>query len=311
MANARALNLFNVGDKDISGIMIEELLPRGVWSSIEPALIEEGHLSDVEATIGGDNEKIVSIAGSMIREPGGDPAGYVLIFHDITRRKESEKALRLANEKISLMTRLTRHDITNLVTALWGYLEFLKEDGSGRDRESYLDKCLEITRNITRHLQFSREYQDIGVYKPGWQSLEVMFAKAITDLPGGSKAITRSIDQVEIYADPLAYKVFYNVLENSLRHGGYVTQIDISTRVSGLGELLIQIEDNGAGIPEMDKENIFVHGFGKHTGIGLSLSREILAITGITIRETGTWEKGARFEMTVPKGMWRLTSRGA
>jgi signal transduction histidine kinase len=203
------------------------------------------------------------------------------------------------------MTRLTRHDITNLVTALWGYLEFLKENPNGIDCESYIDKCLEITRNITRHLQFSREYQDIGVYKPGWQSLEVMFAKAITDLPGGSKAITRSIDPFEIYADPLTYKVFYNILENSLRHGGHVTHIDISTMVSDLGELLIRIEDNGTGIPEMDKENIFVYGFGKHTGIGLSLSREILAITGITIRETGEPGKGARFEMTVPKGMYR------
>jgi len=41
-------------------------------------------------------------------------------------------------------------------------------------------------------------------------------------------------------------------------------------------------------------------GYGKHTGLGLALSREILAITGITIRETGTPGAGARFELRVP-----------
>ena len=52
---------------------------------------------------------------------------------------------------------------------------------------------------------------------------------------------------------------------------------------------------------------IFDRGFGKNTGLGLALSQEILAITGITIRETGEPGKGARFEMAVPKGAYRLT----
>jgi len=40
--------------------------------------------------------------------------------------------------------------------------------------------------------------------------------------------------------------------------------------------------------------------------MGLFLSREILSITGITIKEAGEPGKGARFEMTVPKGAWRF-----
>ncbi|MCX6690353.1 MAG: sensor histidine kinase, partial [Methanoregula sp.] len=55
-----------------------------------------------------------------------------------------------------------------------------------------------------------------------------------------------------------------------------------------------------------DKKKLFTRGFGKHTGLGLFLSREILAITGITITENGVPGKGARFEITVPKGAWRM-----
>ncbi|PKL57911.1 MAG: sensor histidine kinase, partial [Methanomicrobiales archaeon HGW-Methanomicrobiales-5] len=48
-----------------------------------------------------------------------------------------------------------------------------------------------------------------------------------------------------------------------------------------------------------------LRGFGKHTGLGLFLSREILSITGISITETGTPDKGVRFEIHVPKDVCR------
>jgi len=65
------------------------------------------------------------------------------------------------------------------------------------------------------------------------------------------------------------------------------------------------------GIPAFEKKIIFDRGFGKNTGLGLAISREILDITGITIKETGEPGKGARFEMTVPKGAWRMAGNGA
>jgi signal transduction histidine kinase len=57
-----------------------------------------------------------------------------------------------------------------------------------------------------------------------------------------------------------------------------------------------------------DKKKLFRKGFGKHTGLGLFLSREILAITGITIAENGIPGKGARFEITVPDGNHRIST---
>ena len=75
------------------------------------------------------------------------------------------------------------------------------------------------------------------------------------------------------------------------------------------GNCIIVVEDNGIGVPEHDKEHIFGRGVGKHTGLGLFLVREILAITGITIRETGEPGKSARFEITVPPGAYRSDGR--
>ncbi len=77
---------------------------------------------------------------------------------------------------------------------------------------------------------------------------------------------------------------------------------------SGTADGILIVADDGVGVPLADKERIFERGFGRNTGLGLFLVREILGITGMSIRETGEPGKGARFEVTVPKGMFRLGS---
>ena len=108
----------------------------------------------------------------------------------------------------------------------------------------------------------------------------------------------------EIFADQMLVKVMYNLVENSIRHGGGVTEIRISY-VDEQSLLRIIYEDNGSGISADEKEKVFKRGYGKNTGLGLFLIREILSITDITIKETGTPGKGVRFEMTVPEKYFR------
>jgi hypothetical protein len=63
------------------------------------------------------------------------------------------------------------------------------------------------------------------------------------------------------------------------------------------------------GIPREKKEAIFRPGFGRHSGPGLFLVREILGITGMEIRETGEPGHGARFEIRIPSGGFRVKDR--
>jgi signal transduction histidine kinase len=103
---------------------------------------------------------------------------------------------------------------------------------------------------------------------------------------------------------PLLGKVFYNLLDNTVRHGKKATRVSISCLQTPQGLVLVW-EDNGAGIPAADKDQIFERGFGRNNGLGLFLVREILTTTDITIQETGTEGKGARFEILVPEGKYR------
>jgi len=72
--------------------------------------------------------------------------------------------------------------------------------------------------------------------------------------------------------------------------------------------MIIWYEDDGGGIIPEEKEKAFEKGFGKNTGLGLFLIREILSITGISIIENGIPGEGVRFEITVPSGKWRMKS---
>ena len=104
-------------------------------------------------------------------------------------------------------------------------------------------------------------------------------------------------------------KVFANLFDNAIRHGGHVTRIKVTCEPLDEG-CLITVEDNGIGVPLDEKQKIFVKGFGKHTGFGLFLVQEILAITGISIHETGRHGHGARFEIHVPKAGSRSCGAG-
>jgi len=106
----------------------------------------------------------------------------------------------------------------------------------------------------------------------------------------------------------MVVRMFYNLMDNAARYGGKITTIRFAIEEAGDNHIII-CEDDGEGVVADEKEMIFERGFGRNTGLGLSLSREILDITGITIRETGEPGKGARFEMIVPEGVFRFTDQ--
>ena len=194
---------------------------------------------------------------------------------------------------------------------LRGYLELSHEMiDDPKTLIEYIKKGETAATTIEHQIRFTKDYQDLGVAAPAWQNVNASINKALSRLP--MRDIHVGIDPAnsEVYADPLFEKVFYNLIENALKYGGdQMKTIRVSSQESG-AHLTIICEDDGVGIPEEDKQKLFTKGFGKNTGLGLFLSREILAITGITIIENGTPGKGARFEITVPKGEYRFTGTG-
>lgn len=235
-----------------------------------------------------------------------DQTGFNFIITDFTDRKKAEDALSLANKKLNMLSSITRHDILNSIMAVTGYLEMSKDIAEDPDLQKFIAKETEAVNLIQRQIEFTRQYQDIGVNEPKWQNVGIIADQCAGMLDMEGIKFENKLKGLEIFCDPLIEKVFYNLMENSFRHGGSVTEISLSYSDEN-ENLVISYRDNGVGIADKDREKLFQRGFGKNTGLGLFLSREILSITGILIAENGKEGKGVNFEITVPKGSFRFT----
>ncbi len=231
--------------------------------------------------------------------------GYAGTITDITDRKRDEDAIQLANKKLNLMNNITRHDILNTITGLLGSVDMAKATKSEDERIDLLNGIKDLTRVIQRQIAFTKEYQEVGVHLPLWQNMNEVITRIRENFTGSGLMIVVDLENTEIYADPLLEKVFYNLVDNAIRYGEYITTISFFFQISDKG-LSIICQDDGAGIPPEGKVRIFERGVGRNTGMGLFLTREILGITGITIEENGVYGKGARFEILIPRGTFRF-----
>jgi signal transduction histidine kinase len=232
--------------------------------------------------------------------------GHLIILHDISGRRTAQNALEAANVKLNLLSDITRHDIMNQLTILLGYLNFSKEKIIDPEILAFIGKEERSAMTIKQQIQFTSQYQDIGKQAPKWQNINESFRRASQSHTMGNITIRENEKNIDIYADPLFEKVFYNLIDNSLRYGGNTLKTIWISSLEYPDGLTIRYQDDGAGIPEADKPKLFTRGFGKTGGMGLFLVREILSITGITINETGIPGNGAQFEITVPKGAYRF-----
>jgi signal transduction histidine kinase len=228
----------------------------------------------------------------------------LLSIRDLSQTRETAEALRLANTKLNLLIGVTRHDVINNLTVLMGYNDLLKQTVQDTRVLSVLEKEDNALQTILRQIEFTREYYNLGVKSPVWQNVCDTATRAYSQFVT-TISFTCDTRDLEVCADPLLEKVFYNLFDNAIRHGESVFRIRVYCVREG-SDLLLFFGDDGEGIPPENKERIFRKGFGKHTGLGLFLSREILAITRIDIAETGTFEKGARFELRIPSGHYRF-----
>ncbi|GAB7015036.1 MASE3 domain-containing protein [Methanogenium cariaci] len=254
-----------------------------------------------------DGEPIyLLISATVISDNRGEPVHIVVSFMDITEMHRYRVALGEVNRKLNVLSSLTRHDILNQLQVLLSYTELLEEitpdDTPGH---AYIGELFEATRRIYSQITFTRDYQDLGVEAPRWQVVHDVCEEGADGIDRDAIRVSCNTGLLDIYADTMFVKVFYNLFDNAVRHGDTVTEIDVTFTEEPDGSGILSVADNGVGVPENQKERIFERGVGSNTGLGLFIIGEVLGITGCSITETGKEGEGACFSIHIPAGTWR------
>jgi signal transduction histidine kinase len=158
-------------------------------------------------------------------------------------------------------------------------------------------------RESERIFDFASAYEKLGVEELAYVDAKKTLGEAVglfPDLRG--IRIVNECDGLTLLADSLLRQLFYNLIDNSLKYGGKLTQIRIHHEESQ-DQLGLIYEDDGVGISKDVKPKIFNEGFttGKGSGYGLYLIRRMMEVYGWAISETGVPGKGAKFTISIPK----------
>ena len=294
-----------VGDKtcmiSASRLQIFQIL----LSTYEVAVSKNAELLEAQDRLGTLNEQLQQAVEDLKQS-------NARLTKENIERERVQKALDEANTKLNLMASITRHDVINQLTSQHESLDSalaLRQKDPDLAWE-HVATAEEIATQTLNSVRFTGEYQKVGVKAPQWQNLHsLVIAAAKHTTPGPIKIENILPSDRDVYADPLIEKVFANLIDNAIKYGKKNTFVRFSLVTGGDGAIII-CEDDGVGIPALKKELVFSYEYGMNSGLGLFLSREILAITGLSLHETGTEGKGARFEIRCPEGTFRDEKKG-
>jgi signal transduction histidine kinase len=285
-ANRKARELFpQLEEEHAIGRSLREVLPK-----IAEIAIEERPV--IEREIGGET-RYYQVSPNPFTA-GQAEIGRVLTFADVTESERYRRELERQNERLETFASMVSHDLRNPLTVAKGHLEIVRAETDDEDLETVaaaLDRMNDLIEDV---LQLARQGQPIEETEPvdlgavaerSWEMIESIDAELLV------------ADTPEIEGDPeRLQQLLENLFRNAIEHGG----VDVTVRIGALDRGGFYIEDDGPGIPEDDREEVFGSGFTTNeegTGFGLAIVEEIVDAHGWTIRTTESRDGGARFEI--------------
>jgi PAS domain S-box-containing protein len=192
--------------------------------------------------------------------------------------------------KLNVMGRISRHDIRNKLAIIMGYQDIARMKlKKGEDVTEFLDGIRNNCNNVLNILDLNREFQAIGVEQMAPMDVELCFKQAAEyyDLT----RLNVELDcQVNVTADSLLMKVFYYLIDNSLKHGENLKSISVYADQ----EQIVYVDDGG-GFPEGKRKRFFgddLETMGLH---GLTLIRKVVESYGWILSEEGKVGEGVKF----------------
>ncbi|MFB6086611.1 MAG: PAS domain S-box protein [Halodesulfurarchaeum sp.] len=275
------------------------------WETIKSGETIETEMVDERADGG---RLVLHQTVSPITGEDGAVRKYVAVAQDVTELKEYERTLETQRDNLEILNQVVRHDIRNDLQLVRSYLRMaLTDDGPG---DGHLERALEATHNAVEMTESAREVTEVMLQTdvdPVPVGLEGSLQRQVEDVRTSHRDIeleVGSIPDVDVRADDMLGSVFRNLLTNAIQHNDRSSpEVVVAAELDG-NEAVVEIADNGPGIPEADRERIFEQGRtgieSEGTGLGLYLVRTLLNRYGGSVVVRDNEPTGTVFELRLP-----------
>ncbi|WP_271004902.1 two-component system histidine kinase PnpS [Listeria seeligeri] len=305
-----------LGETEITGKPFYEVIKSFALSQLIDATFETKTMQQKEIILYFPREMILDASVSPILGEDGEITGIILLLHDITQIRHLE------NVRSEFVTNVS-HELKTPVTALKGFAETLL-DGAMYD-ETLLKKFLTIIKEESDRLHrlimdilalsrieqnpVTKDVETVDVDDVIEQSVRTIFELA-TEKTIQVSAPEKTIPPViiETNRDQLQ-QILINLLSNAINY----TPVDGKVEVKLMereSEVIIEVTDNGIGIPAKDIDRVFERFYrvdkarSRHsggTGLGLSIVKHLVENCGGRIEVESQEEVGSTFRVTLPK----------
>lgn len=310
-ANDSVAETFDTTVEALVGNNVEDTLPDEIanrWLAYGDDALTTGERVSFESNHDRRHYHTIAVPVTV----GGETDTFQIISRDITSRVEYEQELQQRTEQLSLINRFVRHDIRNDVDLVMTWSELLR-DHVDEDGEEYIERLTSTSDHITELTQIAGEFvetvssgDEVDLRAvPLRQTLEDELEKCRSSYEEATIQVNDEIPAVDVEATELLSSVFRNLLNNAVQHNeGQDPRVYVTVKERG-DDIRVTIADNGPGIPDDQKEQLF--GKGEHgaesagTGLGLYLVHTLVEQFGGSVRAEDSDVGGARFVVELRK----------
>jgi PAS domain S-box-containing protein len=309
-ANDTVAEAFDTSSRDIVGESVDDVLPAEIanrWLAYGDDALTTGERVSFESRYGDRYFHTFAVPVDV----GGETDTFQVISRDITERREREEELEARTEQLELITRFVRHDIRNDIDLIYSWSELLG-DHVDEDGREYVDRIRSTTDHITELTQIAGEFVETvssGI-DAELKAIELRHTlgeeleKVRSSYEEATVQLNGDIPAVDVRANGMLSSVFRNLLNNAVQHNTADNPAVYVTATVDDGLATVTIADNGPGIPDDQKADIFGKGDqgadSSGTGIGLYLVHTLVSQYGghVTVEDSDIG--GARFVVELP-----------
>ena len=304
--NDKASELLHRTAPDLIGEPLTLFVSSDAEQELFSQILREGavHAMETVFSLPDGSSETVLVSASLLPEKR-----LIITFVEITRRVHAERALKAANDKLKLLSRISHDHLLSTTDQMVQTVKNADTHCSDTVARGFFNQMRALALLLTCQLFLTESYKNLGNSPPAWLGVQQILESGNPALPSGFVSARFWTERLEIYADPLFKDVLIHLTENAISHGIKIRNLVVTYHETCEGLDLI-LEDDGIGIPSDKKQSIFDYDEGGDSGIGLFICREILGVTGMTIAETGTEGNGARFVIHVPPENYRIEGTG-